>query len=63
MLSEESVGEGVSAEAVRCLPAWTRRSWDNGRDVRRERSCRSVGMSVAGGTEREMAVQKISIWA
>ena len=42
-------GEGMGEEAVRCLPAWTRRISVGGAWVRRERRWRRVGSVVSEG--------------
>ena len=42
------IGEVVEA-AFKCLPAWTSRISEVGAEVRRERSCRKVGMVVSAG--------------
>jgi len=47
------VGDGV--DAVRCLPAWTRRMEVVGAEVRRERSWRRVGRVVSEGIVRGIA--------
>lgn len=46
-----AVGEVVG----RCFPTWTRRREVGGREVRRARSWRRVGMVVEGGICRGMA--------
>ena len=43
----------------RCFPQWTRRREAGGREVRRDRSCRRVGMVVEDGMFRGIAVAVI----
>ena len=47
----------VAVEEVigRCFPQWTRRREAGGREVRRDRSCRRVGMVVEDGMCRGIA--------
>ena len=52
----DSVDVDVFNVAVRCLPAWTRRRSDGGREVRRERSWRRVEIVVDAGRVSGIAI-------
>lgn len=51
----------VAVEEVigRCFPKWTRRREAGGREVRRDRSCRRVGMVVEDGICKGIAKEVI----
>lgn len=49
MERDERVGGTGDLDAVRCLPAWTRRRELSGAVVRRDSRCMSVGMGVSEG--------------